>query len=110
MVGVFCALIDILSAKALVYAGMYYGSAVTIGFLLGLVANYVLHAKITFKVASSHATMMKFGVVVAINYGFTLLLSYFSMQLTGDFLAGKLLSLPVVAANGFLLSKYWVFK
>lgn len=110
LVGLFCAAVDIMTAKTLVYAGIYYGIAVTIGFLLGLVVNYLLHAKITFQATSSHATMMKFGVVVGINYMFTLLLSYFSVRITGDFLAGKLLSLPVVAVNGFLLSRYWVFK
>lgn len=110
LVGLFCALIDILSAKMLVHFGVYYSIAVTVGFLLGLLANYILHAKVTFRAASSHATVMKFGVVVAINYAFTLLLTYLSVQISGDFLGGKLLSLPVVAVNGFLLSRYWVFK
>ena len=110
LVGFFCALIDILAAKVLVYFGIYYGVAVSIGFMIGLLANYVLHAKITFQAVSSRSTVTRFGVVVVINYAFTLLLSYFSVQITGDFLTGKLLSLPVVAVNGFLLSRYWVFK
>jgi hypothetical protein len=30
--------------------------------------------------------------------------------LTGDALPGKLVSLPLVAVNGFILSKYWTFR
>lgn len=110
MVGVLCALIDILTAKILVHFGAYYGIAISVGFALGLIVNYLLHAKITFQATSSHLTVMKFAVVVVINYAFTLLLSYFSVQVTGDFLIGKVLSLPVIAVNGFLLGRYWVFK
>jgi hypothetical protein len=33
-----------------------------------------------------------------------------SVALLGIPLAGKLVSLPVVALNGFVLSKYWIFK
>lgn len=109
-VGLFCALIDISTAKLLVHAGVYYGAAVSAGFMLGLIANYLLHAKVTFQAASSSATIVKFAVVVAINYAITMLLSYVSVRLTGDFLAGKLASLPVIAVNGFLFSKYWVFR
>lgn len=109
-VGLVCAAIDILMAKLLVHAGIHFGAAVSIGFLCGLIANYVLHAKVTFRAVSSRATILKFAVVVAINYIITMIFSAVSVQLTGDFMAGKVLSLPVVAVNGFLLSRYWVFR
>jgi putative flippase GtrA len=109
-IGLLCAVIDISIAKLMVYAGVYYGTAVSVGFLSGLVANYALHAKVTFKAVSSGPTILKFAVVVAVNYLITMVFSSFSVQLTGDFLAGKVLSLPIVAVNGFLLSRYWVFR
>jgi hypothetical protein len=32
------------------------------------------------------------------------------VHLAGDFIFGKLLSLPVIAINGFILSRNWVFR
>jgi hypothetical protein len=34
----------------------------------------------------------------------------YAAQLVGMPLAGKLVSLPLVAVNGYLLSKYWIFR
>jgi putative flippase GtrA len=109
-VGVVCAVIDIASAKGLAYAGVHYAWAVSGGFFFSLIINYALHARVTFQAISSHLTMLRFGVVVAVNYLITMLFCAVSVHLAGDFIFGKLLSLPVIAINGFILSRNWVFR
>jgi len=109
-VGVVSALIDIATMQALIRVGVHYAVATTLGFVAGLVANYVLHSRLTFKSASSLHSMLKFGLVVSVNYGITLVCVWASQRWLGGTMAGKLLSLPLVAGNGFLLSRYWIFK
>ena len=109
-VGVVCTVIDIASAKGLAHAGVHYAWAVSGGFFFSLIINYALHARVTFQAISSHLTMLRFGAVVAVNYLITMLFCAVSVHLAGDFIFGKLLSLPVIAVNGYLLSRNWVFR
>ena len=87
-----------------------YKASATAGFGTGLFLNYFLHTKLTFKNAISPANAIRFIVVVVLNYGITLGLIYFSQMLLGQALIGKLISLPIVAVNGYLLSKFWVYR
>jgi hypothetical protein len=48
--------------------------------------------------------------VVGINYLITIGLVSVALMLGALPLVGKLLSLPVVAVNGYLLSKHWIFE
>ncbi|MEO6292395.1 MAG: GtrA family protein [Burkholderiaceae bacterium] len=85
--------------------------AATVGFSCGLLFNYSYHAIFTFKSNSSSIILMRFMMVVAVNYLVTLIFVYISYSfLDIGSLPGKLLSLPIVAINGYLLSKHWVFK
>lgn len=112
MVGVVSALIDVSVMQALLHAGVHLTIATAAGFGLGLVANYLLHSKVTFQhhATMSAAAMTKFALVVLVNFGITLAFVYLSQRFVGSALAGKLASLPVVAINGFVLSKFWVFR
>ncbi|MCL2657707.1 MAG: GtrA family protein [Betaproteobacteria bacterium] len=110
MMGIACAVIDIGVMQLLIWAGMYYLVATTVGFATGLIANFLLHTHITFSKSYSHGALMRFMAVVLLNYVLTLLtVSLFHMWLNMTLL-GKLLSLPLVAVNGFLLSKHWVYR
>ena len=85
--------------------------AATVGFFSGLIFNYLYHVYFTFKSTISLAKLMRFMIVVCINYIITIILIYISYSLLiVGVLPGKILSLPIVAANGYLLSKHWVFK
>ena len=57
----------------------------------------------------SLSTVIRFLVVVGINYLITILFVTVAYSTLGNALIGKIISLPFVAVNGFLLSKYWVF-
>lgn len=85
--------------------------AATVGFFSGLIFNYLYHVFFTFKSMISFAILVRFMIVVCINYIITIILIYISYSLfMVGVLPGKILSLPIVAANGYLLSKHWVFK
>nr|WP_267876207.1 GtrA family protein [Duganella rivi] len=108
--GVLCALIDVGLMQGLLMGGAAPLTAASAGFLAGLLVNYLFHAKVTFKQLSSGATVARYLCVVAINYLITLALVALAQHWFGMAMIGKLASLPVVAVNGYLLSKHWVFK
>lgn len=109
-VGILTALLDIGTMQALLLAGTGSTVAVSAGFTLGLVFNYFTHLRVTFKATGSQGSVLRFGILVLLNYGLTLACVELGLWLLDSVLAGKLLSLPVVAVNGFLLGRYWVFR
>ena len=109
-VGVLSAVIDIGSMQVLLRADAAYQLAVSAGFVAGLVFNYAAHQRLTFRARHSITSLWRFGVLLLLNYILTLLCVELSVRMFDDVLAGKLLSLPIVAMNGFVLGKYWVFR
>jgi putative flippase GtrA len=108
--GALSALVDIGVLQLLVASGVGAFQATTTGFLAGLAVNYAFHARVTFKNVTTLGTLARFLCVVGINYLITLGFVAASLALFQIPLLGKLVSLPVVALNGFFLSKYWIFK
>lgn len=113
--GVLCALIDIGIMQLLVRSGVAYPLATSAGFAAGLLANYMYHRRVTFKAPASSANLVRYLCVVGLNYMLTMACVAAGVAVLGEpaahsALIGKLVSLPLVAINGFLLSKYWVFK
>lgn len=109
-VGIACTVIDVCMMKVLLLFGLHHIVAATVGFLSGLVANFLLHTRITFNAKFSKSVFVKFMMVVLINYLLTIVfVSIFDATL-GMAMLGKYLSLPVVAVNGFLLSKFWIYR
>lgn len=89
---------------------LQYQIAVSVGFLSGLAVNFLYHIKITFQTLMSPGSAVKFMTVVGINYAITMgIIWIVHVYLGMDVLLGKLISLPVIAINGFVLSRAWVF-
>lgn len=109
-IGLLSTLVDIVCMKGLISVGIHYALATTYGFALGLFVNYLGHARITFRVASSVATMIRFSVVVLVNYFITMIFVIITQRWLGNALVGKVASLPVVAINGYFWSRHWVFR
>ncbi len=109
-VGITSAVLDVGLMQLLIWFGANYLAATTLGFIAGLTVNFLLHTRITFGAAYSHGAFLRFMAVVLANYLITLMAVSLLHEWTGIALLGKLLSLPLVAVNGFLLSKYWVFR
>lgn len=109
--GLISAFIDIGVLQLMVTMGISPWFAATAGFFVGLLFNFIFHANLTFRSTTSVQAFTQYLVVVGLNYSITILFIYVSFSiLQQGVLPGKILSLPVIAANGYLLGKYWIFK
>jgi putative flippase GtrA len=109
--GLLSAAIDVLLLQVMLTVGCVTSIAVAVGFAGGLLVNYIYHSLLTFKVEFSIKQLFRYLVVVFFNYFLTLAFIYVADSILGvGVLAGKIMSLPVIAVNGFLLGKYWIFK
>jgi putative flippase GtrA len=108
--GVLSALIDIGLMQLLIARGVDTLLSTTAGFGAGLLFNYAFHARVTFSSAAGSRSFGRYLCIVLMNYLLTLGLVALAQALLGSPLAGKLLSLPLVAVNGYLLGKYWIFR
>lgn len=108
--GLLCAALDIGLMQALLRHGAGPAAATSAGFAAGLLLNYAFHARVTFGRLQGGTSFVRFLCVVGVNYLLTLACVGATVALGAGALAGKLVSLPLVACNGFLLSKYWIFR
>lgn len=108
--GILSALIDIGMMQLLIYLGIAPMLATSLGFGSGLLVNFAWHAKVTFSSSVSAANFYRYMCVVAINYVLTLALVSLALAVLHSALAGKLISLPVVALNSYFLSKRWIYR
>jgi putative flippase GtrA len=108
--GLLCALVDIGLMQLLLHNGLHFTGATTAGFLAGLLVNYAFHSRVTFDAAATTSSFARYLCVVGINYMLTLGCVALAQSLAGMPLAGKIVSLPLVSINGYLLGKYWIFK
>lgn len=102
------AVIDVGLMQLLIYGGMQELLAVTLAFVAGFLFNYSFHARVTFSHAS-RAAFVRYLLLVGANYLLTMLVVALAMRLADSALAGKLVALVLVAINGYLLGKHWVF-
>lgn len=109
-VGLASAFMDIVTTSALLWLHVHYAVSAAAGFAVGLVVNYMGHSRLSFPAAHSVRMAGRFGLVVALNLGLTLLLVEGAALWLNSPMAGKLVAIPIVAVHGFLWGKYWVFK
>jgi putative flippase GtrA len=104
-------LIDLALTYLLVLVTSTRVFSVSVGFIGGLVASYLLHAKISFSASLYPASQLpRFAVLVGLNYFITLgvvLVATDFLDLT--IMIGKVLSLPIVALVSYFVSKHWVY-
>ncbi|NNG22948.1 GtrA family protein [Telluria aromaticivorans] len=108
--GLVCALADVGLMQLLLANGVATTAAASAGFGAGLLVNYAFHSRVTFNSAASPANFTRYLCVVGVNYLLTIGCVALADANLDNPLLGKLLSLPLVAVNGYLLSKYWIFK
>lgn len=108
--GVLCALIDIGLMQLLLLLGVHYSVAASAGFGTGLLVNYAFHTRVTFGKNANSSNFVRYMCVVGINYSLMLACVALFATFFDNPLAGKLISLPIVAINGYLLSKHWIYK
>jgi putative flippase GtrA len=108
--GLLCAIIDVGVMQMLLMATVPVMLATSAGFFAGLGINFIFHSKVTFKRASNASTVGRYLCVVLINYVITLAIVYAAVALGASAIAGKVFALPLIAVNGFLLSKFWIYR
>jgi len=110
-VGGASALLDVGVTALLLYFTVAGLVAVSVGFTAGVGLNYTLHAKVTFQQTKiSGGSIGRYLTVLMLNYLLTLAIVEGSVTLfAAPVLAGKIVSLPVIAVIGYILSRYWVF-
>lgn len=108
--GLVCALADIGLMLLLLRAGVHHTAAASAGFATGLVINYAFHSRVTFNAAANPANFARYLCLIGVNYLLTIGCVALADAAIASSLAGKLLSLPLVAVNGYLLGKYWIFR
>jgi|LauGreSuBDMM15SN_2_FD.fasta_scaffold04526_5 putative flippase GtrA len=110
LVGCVSSTIDLVSLWFLIGLNTPQWLAVTLAFMAGFVLNAWGHALFTFEAPLTKHTGTRFAAVVGINYLLTLLIIETLKAFSLSLIAAKVLALPIIAASGFLLSKYWAFK
>jgi putative flippase GtrA len=110
LVGGASALIDVGLMQLLLVAGASVVAATSAAFLAGLAFNFVCHARYTFSTSVNGRTVLRYLLVVALNYLLTLACVGAAVMLAGQPIAGKLMSLLLVPLNSYLLGKHWIFK
>ena len=108
--GVLSAAVDIGVMQMLLHAGLHFTAATPAGFMTGLLVNYAWHSRVTFDAAATPSSFARYLCVVALNYTLTLGCVALAQSLAGMPLAGKILSLPLISVNSYLLGKFWIFK
>lgn len=108
--GVASALIDVGLMLLLLQAGLPLLLATSVAFCAGLGFNFLFHAMLTFAAPPSGPRLARYLAVVALNYVFTIGCVGLAVLVGGAALAGKLVALPLVAVNGYLLGKRWIFQ
>lgn len=109
-VGIISAIVDITVFEILIRGGLLYINASTLSFFCGFIVNYILHASFTFSSGLSFTKFIKFTVVVLINLGMTNIIVFVFYANFEAPLLGKIISLPLVALNGYVICKSWVFR
>ena len=116
LVGCSNTLISVVSCWILIYFGVHYLIANTIGFILGTLNAYVLNNKFVFKAKEEeHRSVAKTGVKVFISYGISFLLSTILLTFwveivhISDYIA-PVINVCITTPLNFLMNKFWAFK
>jgi putative flippase GtrA len=110
-VGVVSAGIDVLMLWLLLAVQVARAPAVAVAMLAGMIANYALHRVYTFRTEQPLGlrSVLRYAAIVAGNYLLTLGIIEAGLRVGVGVMWGKILSLPVIAFTGFLLTRRFVF-
>lgn len=84
--------------------------SISIAFFCGLIFNYFCHTYFTFNKSANTGNLVKYLIVVLVNYLVTISLIQLLQILSIDIVIAKVITLPIVAIITFLLSNKWVYK
>lgn len=113
IVGLSNTLISLAVYYTLVYFGVQYIVANTLGFIISVINAYYWNNKYVFK--KSNESNLKSMIKTFISYGTTFVLSTILLVMMVDYLnisqnIAPILNLVITIPLNFLLNKFWAFK
>jgi len=93
------------------YFHLNYNIAISIAYMLAVTFHFIVNRRVTFK-AHGHALnrqLLKYLVMLGINYGITLLVMYIIVYFSLSPYLGMVFSIGVTIVSGYLIAKIWVF-
>jgi putative flippase GtrA len=111
-VGVISYLVD-LGLLALCYSllGAPLWLATSVGFWTSFALNFALNRSLTFRSRGSPVRqLVKYSLLVAINYGASLVLVAVAESIGIGYAVGKTVSVGVMVVVNYLAYRYWVFR
>ena len=111
LVGGFSAVVDLSALWMLLQARLPRPIALAVALVLGIAINYLLHHRFTFRSTRrvDPRSIGLFLAIVGINYLLTLAIVEAGLAIGLTVMWSKLVSLPVIALNGFLFNRRFVF-
>ena len=113
LVGVISALIDFILVIILFYVFKSNELlAITIGFSISSIFNYLAHKSFSFNARdiSHHKSLIKYIIVVISSYFITLGIIHILILNGNSLFIAKIISLLIVYIYGFFISKYFIYK
>lgn len=111
LVGAASAVVDIGVLWLLLGAGALRAAAVGAALLTGMVVNYLMHRRVTFRAQApvDLRSLLLYVSIVVVNYLITLAFVEAGVWMGYGAIAAKLVSLPMIALTGFLFTRRFVF-
>lgn len=109
-VGIISTIVDVGILRFLLSISMGEYIAIALSYFLGVIVNYMLHGLYTFNYSLSKKSAYKYCAVILLNYLITNLIIYIFQKYSFNIIYSKMCSIPFIAINGFILSKYWIYK
>jgi putative flippase GtrA len=110
LVGIISTIADIGVLRILISLKADDVIAIGLSFFIGVIINYMLHGIYTFQSTLSRKSIVKYFAVIIMNYLITNLIIFTFKEYNYSIIYSKLISIPFIAINGFILSKYWIYK
>ncbi len=112
LVGGASALVDVLLVFVCLRIGAAYPTAVSIGYLISLLFNFLAHKFFTFQQRLwTKGEFVRYLCLAAFNYIFTITLVSIGVEVFKiSPMIAKVGSLPIIAVEGYALGRIWVFR
>lgn len=109
-VGASSALLDLYLLYLLNLSNINTSISITTAYICGSAFNYILHTLLTFNKKINKESILKYIIVLAINYCLTISIIFLLLSFGFELIIAKIISIPIISIVGFALAKNWIYK
>lgn len=114
IVGILNVCVNFITYYVLLFLGIHYIIANTVGYILGIVNSYYWNNRYVFLQQKQDLLIKKF-IKVCVSYGITYIISTIALYVIVSYLniseiIAPILILFITVPINFILNKYWAFK